>query len=334
MTSKRETTLQPAGVPKMYGDVPPFMAVEHAPDLKGRKADAIVIGMPYDGIATYRGGATRRGPQEIRKFSLLFGGYSFDWDMDTFAHLSVLDAGDVDVVPGGTPESYARLERRVDEIHAAGAVPVMLGGDHGVTYPAVKAVARKAGHPLGVIVFDTHLDLSEHLNGDRLTRASPVKRICELPEVDPKRVVMIGIKGPRNVPEWTPLYKSLGMRVFSQGEVEARGMAAVAAEALAIAAPDGRAPYVSVDIDAVDPAYAPGTNSPEPGGLTSREIIQGVRTVCAQGFVGFDVVEVSPDFDAKSGTTSLLAARLVCEALACLAARKAGRVDAWRFGQR
>jgi agmatinase len=254
--------------------------------------------------------------------------------MDTFAHLTVLDAGDVDVVPGGTSESYARLERRIDEIQAAGAVPMMLGGDHGVTYPAVKAVARKMGGPLGVIVFDTHLDLSEHLNGDRLTRASPVKRICELPEVDPKRVVMIGIKGPRNVPEWTPLYKSLGMRVFSQGEVEARGMATVAAEALAIAAPDGRPPYVSVDIDAVDPAYAPGTNSPEPGGLTSREIIQGVRTVCAKGFAGFDVVEVSPDFDAKSGTTSLLAARLVCEALCCMAAPKAGRIDAWRFGRR
>ncbi|MFN0043226.1 MAG: agmatinase [Alphaproteobacteria bacterium] len=331
MADKRETALQPAGVPKMYGDVPPFMAMAYAPDLKGARADAIVLGMPFDGIATYRGGATRRAPQEIRKFSLLFGGYNFDWDMDTFAHLEVLDCGDIDVAPGRTAESYIRLERRVDEIQAAGAVPLMLGGDHGVTYPAVKAVARKAGAPMGVIVFDTHLDLSEHLNGDRLTRASPVKRICELPEIDPRRVVMIGIKGPRNVPEWTPLYKSLGMRVYSIAEVAARGMAAVAEEALRIASPDGRLPYVSVDIDAVDPAFAPGTNSPEPGGLTSREIIEGVRIVCREGFTGFDVVEVSPDFDSESGTTSLLAARLVCEAMCCLAARRAGRVDGWRF---
>lgn len=331
MSEKRETTLQPGGVPKIYGDVPPFMAVRYAPDLRGEKADAVVVGMPFDGIATYRGGATRRAPQEIRKFSLLFGGYNFDWDMDTFAHLKVVDCGDVDVAPGHTPESYERLERRVEQITGLGAVPIMFGGDHGVTYPAVRAVARGTGGPLGVIVFDTHLDLSEHLNGDRLTRASPVKRICELPEVDPRRVVMIGIKGPRNVPEWTPLAKSLGMRVIPIGEVEARGMAAVAEEARRIASPDGRPLYVSVDIDAVDPAYAPGTNSPEPGGLTSREIITGVRIACRDGFAGFDVVEVSPDFDSKSGTTSLLAARLATEALCCLAATRAGKQDAWKF---
>ncbi len=334
MDDARKTTLQPAGVPKMYGDVPPFMAVEHAPQLKGIKADAVVIGMPYDGIATYRGGATRRAPQEIRKFSLLFGNYNFDWDMMALDHVRVVDCGDVDVAPGDTPESYRRLERRIDEIHGTGGVPLMMGGDHGISYPAVAAVARKTGGPLGVIVFDTHLDLSESLNGDRLTRASPVKRICEIKEVDPRRVAMIGIKGPRNVPEWTPLYKKLGMRVFSNAEVEARGMAAVAEEARRIASPDGRPIYVSVDIDAVDPAYAPGTNSPEPGGLTSREIIEGVRIVCRDGFAGFDVVEVSPDFDNRSGTTSLLAARLIAEAIACLAAKRAGKQDAWRFGQR
>lgn len=331
MAEKRES-LQPGGVPKIYGDVPPFMAVPYVPSLTGVKADAMIVGMPYDGIATYRGGATRRAPQEIRKFSLLFGGYNYDWDMNVFDHIHAVDCGDVDVVPGDTPESYARLERRIASIQATGAVPFMLGGDHGVTYPAVKAVAAKVGGPLGVIVFDTHLDLSEALNGDRLTRASPVKRICEIPEVDSRRVVIIGAKGPRNVPEWTPLARSLGIRVFPIAEVEARGMAAVAAEALAIAAPDGRAPYISVDIDSVDPAYAPGTNSPEPGGLTSREIITGVRTVARDGFCGFDVVEVSPDFDTKSGTTSLLAARLVEEALCCLAAKRAGKQDGWRFG--
>jgi agmatinase len=304
----------------MYGDVPPFMDVPYTPVLDGVTADAVVVGMPYDGIATYRGGATRRAPQEIRKMSLLFGGYNFDWDMDAFAHAAVVDCGDVDVVAGNSAESYARLERRVDEIGALGAVPLMIGGDHGVTYPVVKSVARKAGAPLGMIVFDTHLDLSEEFLDDRLTRASPVKRICELDEVDPGRIVIIGAKGPRNPPEWTPLYKELGITVYRDMDIQTRGMAAIAAEALAIAAPDGRAPYVSVDIDAVDPAFAPGTNSPEAGGLTSREIIMGVRIVCGRGFAGFDVVEVSPDFDTASGTTSLLAARLMEEAICCLAA--------------
>ena len=332
--TERETTLQPHGVPKIYGDVPPFMAVAHRKSLDGLAADAVVVGMPYDGIATFRGGATRRAPQEIRKFSLLFGGYNFDWDMDVLQALEVCDIGDIDVVPGDNAASYARLEARVAEICRAGAAPVMFGGDHGVTYPAVKAVAEhlagNQGGPLGVIVFDTHLDLSEHLNDDRLTRASPVKRICELPQVDPSTVAMIGIKGPRNPPEWTPLYRELGMAVYSNQTVIDRGMAAVAEEALKRASPDGRPVYVSVDIDAVDPAWAPGTNSPEPGGLTGREILEGVRICCRGGFAGFDVVEVSPDFDSASGQTSLLAARLGAEALACLAAKKQGRQDAWK----
>lgn len=322
--------LSPNEIPKMFGDVPPFMAVEHAPDLsKAGKADAVVVGMPYDGIATFRGGATRRAPQEIRKFSLLFGSYHFDWDLHALDHLRVLDCGDVDVVPGNTPESYRRLEARIAEIQALGALPIMMGGDHGVTYPAVKAVAEHRGGPLGFLLFDTHLDLCESFNNDRLTRASPVMRIAELPAVDRKRMVIIGPKGPRNLPEWTPLARELGITVYPQRIVEKRGIEAVVEEALAIAAPDGRPPYVSVDIDVIDPAYAPGTNSIEPGGFTSREIINGVRLACEKGFAGFDVVEVSPDFDSKSGHTATLAAKLMAEAICCLAAKRAGKVRAW-----
>ncbi len=323
--------LSPNDIPKMFGDVPPFMAVPYLPDLSRAQADAIVLGMPYDGIATYRGGATRRAPQEIRKFSLLFGDYNLDWDLDVFAHIKVADAGDIDVVPGNTPESYARLERRIAEVQKAGAVPIMFGGDHGVTYPAVRAVAAHRGGPMGLIVFDTHMDLSESFREDRLTRASPIKRITEIPEIDPKRIVIIGAKGPRNLPEWTPLAKELGIRVMGIREVEKRGIEAATGEALAIASPDGRPPYVSVDIDAIDPAYAPATNSIEAGGFTSREIITGVRLACEQGFSGFDVVEVSPDYDSKSGTTCMLAARLAAEALACLAAKKAGKVRSWEW---
>jgi agmatinase len=321
--------LRPADVPRMYGDVPPFMAVTHAREVPPNTGAAI-LGMPYDGLATFRGGATRRGPQEIRRFSLLFGGYNFDWDLDVFRHLAVVDTGDVDVVPGDNEESYARFEARLDAVLAAGAVPVSLGGDHGISYPAVRAVARRQTGPLGVIVFDTHLDLSESFCGDRLTRASPLLRICELENVDPRRVVVIGARGPRNLPEWTPIYRELGISVFSMAQVERDGMDAVAEAALAIATEGGAGLYVSVDIDCLDPAYAPGTNSPEPGGLTARELIHGVRVVGRGGFLGFDVVEVSPDFDDRSGTTSVLAARVVAEALCCLAAARAGRHAAWR----
>lgn len=322
--------LSPADVAKIYGDVPSFMACPFVRDIsKAGPADAVVIGMPYDGIATFRGGATRRAPQEIRKYSLLFGSYSLDWDFNVEDHTRIFDCGDVDVVPGDAVESYRRLEARMAEILKLGAVPMMMGGDHGVTYPAVKAVASHGRRPLGFLLFDTHLDLSESFNNDRLTRASPVLRICELPEVDPRRVAIIGPKGARNLPEWTPLARELGITIYPDRVVEKRGIEAVVKEALDIVSPDGYPPYVSVDIDVIDPAYAPGTNSIEPGGFTAREIITGVRLGCERGFSGFDVVEVSPDYDSATGHTSTLAAKLMVEAVFCLAAQKAGNIRSW-----
>jgi len=323
--------LSPLSIPRMFGDVPPFMGVDHTPSLAGVTADAVVVGMPYDGIATFRGGATRRAPQEIRKYSLLFGGYNFDWDMDAWDHVRVTDAGDIDVVPGNAAESYDRLERRIDEITGIGAIPLTIGGDHGISYPAVRAVARVRGGPMGLILFDTHLYLSETFREDRLTRASPVRRICELPEIDPRRIAIIGARGPRNIAEWTPQAKELGIRVYKMAEVEARGIHEVVTEARQIASPDGTPPYISVDIDGIDPAYAPATNSLEPGGFTSREIITGVRLAAQGGFTGFDVVEVSPDFDNPTGTTSVLAARLFVEAICSLAADRAGLGPTWRY---
>lgn len=322
--------LRPGGIARMFGDVPPFMGVPHVRDPAMLEADVAVVGMPYDGVATFRGGATRRAPQEIRKYSLLFGGYHLDWDLDLFEHVTVADLGDVDVVAGDNAESYRRLRERLAAVLARAAVPLTLGGDHGITYPAVQAVAEHADAPVGLVVFDTHLDLSEALDGDRLTRASPVLRICELERVDPRRIAIIGARGPRNLAAWTPRARELGIHVFPIDRVAREGIEAVAEAALAVAGADGARVYISVDIDGVDPAYAPGTNSPEPGGLTSREIIDGVRIAARDGFAGFDIVEVSPDFDSTSGTTSTLAARLGVEALCCLAACRAGRRDAWR----
>ncbi|MGN6766208.1 MAG: agmatinase family protein [Rhizobiaceae bacterium] len=322
--------LSPLGVSRIYGDVPPFMAFPHVRDLSTLAANAAVVGMPYDGLATFRGGATRRAPQEIRKYSLLYGSYSLDWDMDLLNHIAVADVGDIDVVPGDNAESYNRLETRIGAVLSKGAVPLTIGGDHGISYPAVRAVADAGDAPVGLVVFDTHLDLSESFGGDRLTRASPLLRIAELDKVDPRRIVVIGARGPRNLPEWTPLYRELGITVFPMTEVERLGIDTVSKRAREIATAGGARLYVSVDIDGVDPAFAPATNSPESGGLTSREIIRGVRIVARDGFSGFDLVEVSPDFDSASGTTSILAARLLAEALFCLAASKGGKQDAWR----
>ena len=120
-------------------------------------------------------------------------------------HIAVADAGDIDVVPGDNVASYSRLEARLGVILAKAAVPLTIGGDHGISYPAVRAVCNAGDAPLGLIVFDTHLDLSETFGGDRLTRASPLLRIAGLDKVDPRRIVAVGARGPRNLPEWTPL---------------------------------------------------------------------------------------------------------------------------------
>lgn len=314
-------------VPRLYGDVPTFLGAPRAldpGDLAG--AQAAVLGIPFDGLATFRGGATRLAPQFIRKYSLLWGSYNLSLDLDISSYVKLVDYGDVDVVPGDEAESYRRAEERLGEILAAGAVPVGIGGDHGISIPMVRAVARaRQGTPMGVIIFDTHHDMIHDMAGNLLTRASPTRRIIELPEVPPERVVIIGLRGPRNPEEGYRLAREKGIRCITMEEVEDRGIEAVAREALEVACPDGSAPYISVDIDAFDPGFAPGTNSPDPGGLSPREVIRALRIVAQRGFAGIDLVEVVPEFDDPAGTTSTLASRILTEALGCLAlARKQG----------
>jgi agmatinase len=253
--------------------------------------------------------------------SWLFGGYNLDLGVDVFQTLRVVDFGDVDVVPGNAVETYRRVEDRVRRIVAAGAAPFMMGGDHGVTLPVVRAVSAASERRVGLVVFDTHLDLAESLDGDRFTRASPMRRIAEIPQVDPHAMVMIGVRGPRNPVEWVSIARELGITYYTMGAIEDRGIDAVCEEAAALVRERADALYISVDIDAVDPAVAPGTNSPEPCGLTSRELIRGLRVVMRDGFIGLDIVEVAPDFDTAGGTTSLLAARVLAEGLGGLASR-------------
>ncbi|MBB6262217.1 agmatinase [Paenochrobactrum gallinarii] len=323
----------PRLVKLIYGDTPSFMATQYCPDMTDVKADVAIVGMPYDGIATLRGGATRLAPSSVRKLSLLYGSYNFDWDLEVFNHIHVVDAGDTDIVPGNNVESYQRLQAKISGIKKSGAIPFMIGGDHGVSYPAVKEAVCDIDYQAGMVIFDTHLDLAESYREDRLTRASPLKRICELPNIDPRKVCIIGARGPRNVKEWTPIAEELGIRLYTMSEVNKRGIHAVAEEALLIASPDGKAPYISFDIDGVDPAFAPATNSIEPGGLTSLEAIDAVRIVCENGLLGFDVVEVAPEHDNASQITSALAARLMAEAFATLAARKIGCGRKWEYNE-
>jgi len=315
----------------LYADVPSFMRVKVAKVKEDIfEHDAAILGVPFDGVTTFRSGDTRLAPQEIRKYSLLFGGYIIALGINVLKNVRVVDYGDVDVMPGDTPLTNRRVFERGRQIVEAGAIPLVLGGDHWISYPVVKAVTESSNKKIGVIHFDTHNDLMDEFRGDRETRASPMKRIAELAGVKSENIVQIGIRGARNPEDQVLIAKRLGIKVFTIRDVESKGIESVSEEALRIAWDGVDSVYVTVDIDVVDPAFAPRTNSLEPGGLTSREIIQALRIVGKLGFAGFDIVEVAPQFDTPSGITSTLAARLVVEALGQLALKSQGK-DAGKF---
>ena len=261
-------------------------------------------------------------PQTIRKFSMLFSDYFVETQISLSDLLVSVDIGDIDIAPGNTEESFRRIEERTSLIRAKKAIPLSIGGDHIVTFPIVKAISQEAKGKIGIVQFDTHLDLVDHLEGNHFTRASPMKRILELRNVDPHNVVQIGIRGWRNDKDEHEAASRIGTTIYTIDQVHEKGIETVCKEALQITNRDTCGVYVTFDIDVMDPAYAPGTNSPDPNGLTSREAILALRTICNSRLLGFDLVEVAPEYDIPSGITSILSARLVAEVLNALALAK------------
>jgi len=310
----------------LYADVPSFMSSPIAfrfEDLIRIRPDVVIFGAPFDGTTTFRCGACRLAPQTIRKFSILSRGYSAEYDIHIKDYLKIADYGDVDIVPGSTAESYSRIEKRAMEILKAKATPLLLGGDHGVTYPVVKALSEHfSSDRIGIIHFDTHMDLRDEFLGDKLGRSCPMRRIAELPNVNPENIVQVGIHGYRAVPEWTSYAREKHITVFSMRDVEKIGIESVTKKALEVACRETSKLYVTVDIDAIDPAYAPGTGSPEFGGLTSREMLTSLGMIGRSGVDGFDLVEVAPEFDGIAQQTSVLSVNLIAELLGALAWRK------------
>lgn len=298
-----------------------------AAELEG--ADVAIVGAPMDDLVTNRPGA-RFGPREIRMATDV-GGPPHMWHMDLgidpFAHLNVVDYGDANVVAGDARAAHAAIQRSVGNIVDAGAVPVVLGGDHSISYPSIAAVASRGNSEIAVVHLDTHADTADEINGLRWTHGSPFRRLVDDGIVRGDRLVQIGLRGYWPFPEEFEWMRAVGVRWHRMEEVERRGIDAVMDDALASL--DGAASvYLSVDIDVLDPAFAPGTGTPEPGGMTTRELLQAVRrTVLGSRLAGMDVVEVSPPYD-HAGITALAAHRVVMEALSALALQRAGREPA------
>jgi agmatinase len=289
-----------------------FMRLPHVEDPKG--LDVAIVGVPYDGGTSYRPGA-RLGPREVRAQSSLIRSYSYFQKVAPFDRLNVADAGDVDAPPVSIEKCYEAVEARIGAIADAGARPLVVGGDHSISLPILRALAKRHG-PLGLVQFDAHIDTWDEYFGGKYFHGTPFRRAIEEGIVDGHRFIQVGIRGPMYGEDDFLFHREHGITMLDIDQVKARGIPSVVGEIRRVAVDPV---YMTFDIDAVDPAFAPGTGTPEVGGLTSHEAQLLVRGLAGLSLVGGDVVEVAPPFDGPGQITALLAANLMFEFLCALA---------------
>jgi agmatinase len=283
-------------------------------DLAG--CDAAVVGAPMDELASDRPG-TRMGPRAIRTESTDSGGHlevGIDWNAD----LTVVDYGDAAVVPADPAASHRGIESIVSEVRRSGTIPLILGGDHSITEPCVRGCVSEG--PLGLIHFDAHTDTASELWGVEISHGTPMRRLVEQGHVNARRYAQIGLRGYWPGESEFAWQESVGITSFFMHDVRELGIAAVVERTTEIV---GEGPvYLTVDIDSLDPAFAPGTGTPEPGGMNVHELLSACRRVAdAAELVGADVVEVLPARSGPVDVTALMAGRIVSEILTGLALR-------------
>ncbi|MPZ60050.1 MAG: agmatinase [Propionibacteriales bacterium] len=290
-------------------------------------ADAVIVGAPFDGGTSHRPG-TRFGPQAIRQTCYLPQDGSrphLALRVDALRDLRVLDAGDVEMYSGDVETAIRSLEAAVYQVASSGAVPVVLGGDHTITLPDATGVARHLGYGnLSLLHFDAHADTGDIAFGSLYGHGQPMRRLIESGAVRGDRFLQLGLRGYWPEPPTLAWMAEQRMRSYEMTEIGARGLEACLTEAFGIATDECEGVFVSVDVDVCDPGHAPGTGTPEPGGLSARQLLDSVRRICLElPVVGVDVVEVSPPYD-HSEITAYLANRVVLEALSAMAARRHG----------
>jgi agmatinase len=294
------------------------MRLPHRSDLAG--VDVALVGVPFDGGTSYRTGS-RMGPREIRNQSSLIRTYSHALRVAPFERLSVADAGDVDVPPVDIEKAYAAIESGIARILEAGAVPLAVGGDHSISLPILRAVAKRHG-PVALLQVDSHIDTWPEYFGGKHFHGSAFYWGVEERLIQPGRFVQVGIRGPMYGADDFDFHQRRGITVVGIDRVRAEGLDRVIETIRhALTGPT----YVSFDIDAVDPAFAPGTGTPEVGGLTSYEAQRLLRGLEGLPIVGGDLVEVSPQYDGPGQITALLAANLLFEMI-CVIAKQRGEV--------
>lgn len=297
-------------------------AVSEPSELDNLRPDVAVVGAPWDDSVTYRPGA-RFGPRAVRTANYIHPFWHLELEVAPLEELRVVDYGDAVCSPGLAEESHRAIEDRVGEVARRGIVPLVIGGDHSITFPSATAVARAvAPRRLSVVHFDAHADTAPEVFGNLRSHGTPMRRLIESGAVRGSDFVQIGLRGywpPPDVLEWM---RDQGMRWHLMGEVVERGIDTVVKEALEQALDDAEAVYLSVDIDVLDPGFAPGTGTPEPGGMTPTDLLRAIRRIgLAAEVVAVDVVEVSPPYDSAE-ITSQNANRCLLESLSALAVKR------------
>jgi agmatinase len=295
-----------------FSGVRTFMRLPSVQDLEN--ADAAIVGAPFDTGATFRAGA-RFGPEGIRSVSHLLRRYNPSLDVVIFEHLSIIDYGDVPVVPGYIEESYRRIAEGLEPIHRAGVIPIVLGGDHSIALPELRAAAAVHG-PLALVQFDSHPDTWDAYFGEKHTHGTPFRRAVEEGLLAPEHSIQVGMRGSiYDMGDWDDA-REMGFDLVPTDAVRKLGIDETIAR-IRERVGDAKT-YVSFDVDFVDPAYAPGTGTPEIGGFTSRETQEFVRGLAGLEIVGCDVVEVYPAYD-PAQITALLAANVAHEFMSLIA---------------
>lgn len=308
-----------------YGEKPDFAGLltfagqpytEDPAELAG--ADVAIVGAPTDDLVSDRPG-TRFGPRAIRAASCPPGPH-LEAGVDAFAQLRVVDFGDAPVLPADPARSAAAIEGTVGQVLAAGAMPVVLGGDHSIVAPNVRACAAVHG-PVGLVHLDTHADTGREVFGVEVSHGTPMYHLVEAGHVDPSRYVQIGLHGYWPGEAEFGWQRERGVTSLFMHDVRERGIAAVIEQAVEVV---GAGPtFLTVDVDVLDPVFAPGTGTPEPGGMTSGELLWACRTLGERlRLVGMDVVEVIPTGVGSADVTALVADRVVREALTGVALRR------------
>jgi agmatinase len=304
ITGDRATVLQAGKLPSFLGA--PWIACD-TEAIRSHGAKAVYLGVPFDQATVYRSGSSH-GPKGVRQASEQFLPYLGEYDVDVFDEFHLVDCGDVPVVPANAARSREAIADYTGRILDAGAFAILIGGDHSIPIPAMDAVTSRVKGKVGFLHFDAHLDSQPDVGGEKFTNWSGVSRAVERENVDPKNIALVGIRGALNPPEQFRFVREHGIATYTMRDIERDGIEAAVTSALDRVTDGTDAFYVTWDTDVVDASAMPGTDGPEPGGLTSREVLRAAELVGARKPIACDIVELIPAYDQPA----LISCRLAC----------------------